>query len=257
MSKNKFLFFIIMILAVASCKKETETLSFDLGYNYFPDDSGSFVIYKVDSVLYNNFNPSQLKRYSTYYLKEIINEQFIDNLGRTAKRVERYTTDSIGKPWRLYNVWYLVKSKTNVEKVEDNIRYIKLTFPIIKNNTWRGNKYVDTKPSFINLRFNSSYSFDWTYNLTGINENYSYTDIPSNLSLSSDSTLTVLQAADSSLIQKVYSYERYARNIGLVYKEFWRLDAQINPDSIPQQNYENKTVFGFLVRQQAIDFGHE
>ncbi len=257
MSKNKFLFFIIMILAVASCKKETEILNFDLDYNYFPDDSGSFVIYKVDSVLYNNFNPSQLKRYSTYYLKEIINEQFVDNLGRTAKRVERYTTDSIGKPWRLYNVWYLVKSKNNIEKVEDNIRYIKLTFPIIKYNNWRGNKYVDTKPSFINLRFNSSYSFDWTYNLTGINENYNYTDISSNLSLSSDSTITVLQAADSSLIQKVYSFERYARNIGLVYKEFWRLDAQINPDSIPQQNYENKTVFGFLVRQQAIDFGHE
>ena len=82
------LFLFAASLLLASCKKETETVNFDLGYNYFPDDSGSFVIYKVDSVLYNNFNPAQLKRYSSYYLKEIINEQFIDNLGRTAKRVE-------------------------------------------------------------------------------------------------------------------------------------------------------------------------
>ena len=250
-SLNKILFFVIVFLFIASCKKETETVNFDLGYNYFPDDSGSFIIYKVDSVLYNNFNPAQLKRYSSYYLKEIINEQFIDNLGRTAKRVERYTTDSIGKPWNLFNVWYIVKTKTNVEKVEDNIRYIKLTFPVINDNSWRGNKYVDAKPSFMNLRFNSTYSFDWTYNITGINENYNFGEI------NSDSTLTVLQAADSSLIQKVYSFERYARNVGLVYKEFWRLDAQINPDSIPQQNYENKSVFGFLVRQQAISFGKE
>lgn len=248
---------VVFLVAMVSCKKETETVNFDLGYNYFPDDSGSYVIYKVDSILYNNFNPNNLKRYSSYYLKEIVEEQFIDNIGRTAKRLERYTTDSIGKPWVLWNVWYIVKTKTNVEKVEDNIRYIKLTFPVIKNNTWRGNKYVDTKPSFINLRYNSSYSFNWTYNITGVNENYSYTDIPSNLSLSSDSTITVLQAADSSFVQKVYSYERYAKNIGLVYKEFWRLDAQINKDSVPQENYENKTVFGFLIKQQAIDFGRE
>jgi len=240
---------------LVSCKKETASVNFDLGYNYFPDDSGSYVIYKVDSVLYNNFDVNNLKRFSSYYLKEIITEQFIDNLGRTARKVERYTTDSLNHNWRFSNVWYIVKTDRNIEKVEDNIRYIKLTFPVIKNNTWRGNKYVDTKPSFINLRFNSTYSFDWTYSITGINENYTFSDAGE--TLSSDSTLTVLQAADSSLIQKVYSFERYARNIGMVYKEFWRLDAQINPDSIPQQNYENRTVFGFLVRQQAIAHGKE
>lgn len=251
MTVNKLFFFCMAVLTIASCKKETATVNFNLGYEYFPDDSGAYIIYKVDSVLYNNFDPRNLKRYSTSYLKEIITEQYIDNLGRTAKKVERYTRDSINQQWRFYNVWYLVKNKTNIEKVEDNIRYIKLTFPVIKNNTWRGNKYVEIKPSFINLRYNSTYSFDWTYNITGVNENYNFGDI------NSDSTLTVLQAADSSLIQKVYSYERYAKHIGLVYKEFWRLDAQINPDSVPQQNYENKTVFGFLVKQQAIAFGKE
>ena len=251
MTVNKFIFFCIAIFIIASCKKETATVNFNLGYEYFPVDSGSYIIYRVDSVLYNNFDPSNFKRFSTSYLKEIVKEQYIDNLGRTAKRLERYTRDSINKPWSLYNVWYIVKNKTNVEKVEDNIRYIKLTFPVIKNNSWRGNKYVETKPSFINLRYNSTYSFNWTYNITGINERYSFGDI------NSDSTLTVLQAADSSLIQKVYSFERYAKNIGMVYKEFWRLDAQINPDSVPQQNYENKTVFGFLVKQQAIAYGKE
>jgi hypothetical protein len=196
-----------------------------------------------------------LKRYSTHYLKEIITEQFTDNLGRTARKIERYTTDSLNHYWRLNNVWYMVKTERNVEKIEDNIRYIKLTFPVIINNTWQGNKYVETKPSFMNLRFNSTYSFDWTYEIKGVNQNYTFTDAGN--TLTSDSTLTVLQAADSSLIQKVYSFEKYAKNIGMVYKEFWRLDAQINPDSIPQQNYENKTVYGFLVKQHAIAYGKE
>jgi hypothetical protein len=69
----------------------------------------------------------------------------------------------------------------------------------------------------------------------------------------SDSTLTVLQVADSSNVQKVFSVEKYSKNIGLVYKELWRLDAQL----VDGQTYENNAVFGFILRQYAIEYGKE
>jgi uncharacterized small protein (DUF1192 family) len=59
--------------------------------------------------------------------------------------------------------------------------------------------------------------------------------------------------ADSSNVQKVYSVEKYAKNIGLVYKELWRLDAQLVDD----QKYEDNAVFGFILRQYAVDSGKE
>ena len=83
--------------------------------------------------------------------------------------------------------------------------------------------------------------------MTEINGNYSAGAI------NSDSTITVLQAADSSNVQKVYSVERYAKNIGLVYKELWRLDAQL----VDNQTYENNSVFGFILKQYAIQYGKE
>jgi hypothetical protein len=244
---KKILYLCLVVLVIASCKKETETIDFDYGYNYFPDDSGSYVIYKVDSVLYNDFDPSNLKRTSSEYLKEVVTEQFVDNLGRNAKKIERFVTDSLHLPWRPVNVSYFVKNITNVERVEDNIRYIKLTFPIAVGNTWRGNKYNELNHfPYTDLKFTTT-NFDWNYTLKEVNATYN------SGSVFSDSTLTVLQVADSSNVQKVFSVEKYSKNIGLVYKELWRLDAQL----VDGQTYENNAVFGFILRQYAIEYGKE
>jgi hypothetical protein len=244
---SQLLIGVLSIMLAVSCKKETETINFDIGYNYYPDDSGSYVIYKIDSVIYNNFDPNNLKRISSLYLKEIITEDFIDNLGRNAKKIERYTTDSLGHPWKIDRVWYFIKNKTNVEQVEDNIRYIKLLFPMIESNIWKGNKYNLTNHfPFTDLKFTTS-NFDWNYRVTGVNGNYT------NGNIATDSVVTILQAADSSDVEKVYSLERYARNIGLVYKELWRLDAQL----IDNQDYEEHAVFGFILKQSAIKYGKE
>ncbi|MBK6275801.1 MAG: hypothetical protein IPF58_14415 [Saprospirales bacterium] len=47
--------------------------------------------------MYNDFffnsDPAQYQRSTSYFLKEKITEQFIDNLGRTARKIERYVTD--------------------------------------------------------------------------------------------------------------------------------------------------------------------
>jgi len=45
-------------------------------------------------------------------------------------------------PWLLKNVWYSVKTDKNVERVEENIRYIKLIFPIRNNAKWDGNALI-------------------------------------------------------------------------------------------------------------------
>ncbi|HQV79277.1 MAG TPA: hypothetical protein PLJ42_12135 [Chitinophagales bacterium] len=244
----KLNFIVLLFATIVSCKKETEVVQFDFGYNYFPDDSGKYVIYKVDSVIFNDFDPSNLKRFSTQFVKEIVTEEFIDNLGRKAKKLERYISTDTTQPWQFWNVWYFIKNKTNVEQVEDNIRYVKLIFPLKIDDSWHGNKYFETNHfPFLDLRYTTT-NFDWEYKLTEKDALYS------NLNFSSDSTLTILQIADSSNVQKVYSLERYSRNVGLVYKELWRLDAQLLNDT---QTYENNSKYGFIVYQRAIRFGKE
>lgn len=234
-----------LIIFTISCKKnQTDTIDYDYGYNYFPDDSGHYIIYKVDSVLYNDFNKTVV--YRTIYLKEKIGEQFLDNLGRKSKKILRYYSDSLYNEWELYNVEYFVKTTQYLERVEENLRYIKLVFPNDKNLKWLGNRYITIPPPFI-LDSTNYYLNDWKYT---IKERDKYYDNGFKIF---DSTLMVTQIQDSTAIFKTYSVEKFARNIGLVYKEFWMVTGEINIGS----PWEDRAEKGFILRQYAIDYGKE
>jgi hypothetical protein len=235
---------IVSISILQSCKKETDISDYDIGYNYLPDDSGSFVIYKVDSVIYNDFDNS--RRYSTIYLKEKIGEQFTDNLGRTAKKILRYYSDTMTTEWELHNVDYLIKTQLVAERVEDNLRYIKLVFPNDVNKKWLGNKLITIPPPYI-IDTSNYFLNDWKYTIKNRDAYYD------NGTLIFDSTLLVSQIQDSSAITKTYSIERFARSVGLVYKELWIVAGQINIGA----PWEDRAEKGFILRQYAIDYGKE
>ncbi len=237
-------FITILVFLLAACKKETETLNVDLGLNYFPEDSGTYVVYKVDSTIYDDFTATVRK--STVYLKEVISKQFPDNLDRTGREINRYygTTPSSG--WQLTNVFYIVKTNKVAERVEDNLRYVKMVFPNNLNDQWLGNKYIISPPPYI-LDASNYRVDDWQYTITDKDQRYD------NSYKIFDSTMSVFHIYDSSAINKTYSMEKYARNVGLVYKELWIVTGQTNIG----QPWEDRAQKGFILRQYAIDYGKE
>ncbi|MCB0506697.1 MAG: hypothetical protein R2739_08720 [Chitinophagales bacterium] len=242
---NKILLIIFVLSALfVSCTKAVTYDEYDYGYNYLPTDSGRFVIYKVDSILYNDFDHS--RRYSSIYLKEKIGEQFTDNMGRNAKKILRYYSDTLTSNWEIFNVDYLVKTEQNVERVEDNLRYIKLTFPNDVNTKWLGNKLITIPPPYI-LDSTNYYLSDWKYTIKERDRHFN------DGFQTFDSTLLVSQIQDSTAIYKTYSIEKYARNVGLVYKELWIVTGQINIGA----PWEDRAEKGFIVKQYAIDYGKE
>jgi hypothetical protein len=83
--------------------------------------------------------------------------------------------------------------------VEDNIRFIRLAFPVSYSKTWNGNAY-NTLPY----------------------EEYYYSEIsePTTLgAFSFDSTLLVTQTEFISLINRIIKKERYAFEVGLIFKQ--------------------------------------
>jgi hypothetical protein len=193
--KNVIYIFLVVAVVFSACKKD-EKIEVDQGYDYFPLKAGHTIIYDVDSIVYDDFTQTV----DTFYfqLKEVVESSFIDGQSREAWRLERYKkTDTTN--WQIHQVWTAVRTMTTAEKVEENLRIIKLTFPIRNNKTWDGNSY------------NSLASREYRY--TEINE-------PAQVgSISFEETVQVLQGDDENLIEKYYAEERYARHIGLVYKE--------------------------------------
>ena len=210
-----------------SCKKDTTPLP-DMGYNYFPNDVGRYVVYDVDSLVYNdaNLNPNtHLAPVDTFrfQIKEKITSVFSDNLNRPTLRLERFVkiySDTLSynqMPWKFRNVWTENRTTSTAEKVEENVRYIKLAFPVKENQTWNGNAQN------YNQEMNYYYAFyDQRIKVGGVFY---------------DSALQVIQYDDGGGIfteRQLYT-EKYARNVGMIYKQ------EINVFSQPFAGWNNLT----------------
>ncbi|MDQ3047969.1 MAG: hypothetical protein M3R27_10505 [Bacteroidota bacterium] len=200
---------------VASCKKDNGAPP-DMGYNYFPDQPGNYVIYNVDSFYYDDFyDPTTIDTFK-FQLKEKIESVFMDNQGRPTLRLERYVryyNESIpynSLPWILRDVWSANKNMRVAEKVEENVRYVRLSFPVKETQTWDGN----------------------AQNTEGeMNYSYRFFDVSRTIgNILFDSVLQVDQQDINNLIEKRFYIEKYARNVGLVQKHVIDIQSQPNPD---------------------------
>ncbi len=234
----KLLSFICLVGILASCKKDEETKELDLGYDYIVEDIGSYIVYQVDSIIYNDFDASI--RNVSLQIKEKIVENFKDNLDRDAHRVERYVRENAEADWHLNRTYYLVKQERACEKVEENLRFVSFVFPPKQNLEWEGNRFIEAVD-------NNKYLADWTYKLTTVNT-------PATINgVNYDNTATVLLRDRETQIEKVFAKEIYARGVGMVYKEWWYLETQNNFE----KPWLEKAEKGYVVKIQAIEHGRE
>lgn len=228
------------VLLLSRCSSKTEQLLIEEGYQYFPTDTGFYTIYNVDSVLYSSFLSGGVDTISCQ-LKEVLSNSFIDNEGREAVTVRRYVryNDSINWSDIVPTVWYVVKTTSKAERMEGELRFIKMVFPITENRTWNGNIYLDTLKSDLEMYKNWQY----TYNNLYTNKTYN--------GLNFDSTITINQNNYEDQINKNLSTEIYAKNVGLVFREQWILKS-INTPTVWPYDAED----GYTVTQTIIDYKH-
>lgn len=226
MKNIKKLYFIFIIFFLFSCEKDKPITEEDMGYAYFPDDVGKWIIYDVREIRHDD--TMGIHDTFFYQIKEVIESKFIDNENRETMRIERYIknyNDSIpydSMQWTIKDVWYANLTHNTAEKVEENIRYLKLKFPIRENYSWDGNIYNTHK--------------EW---------DYTYKDVHHPKVIQGflfDSTVTVQQRDILNLIEREYAYEIYAKNIGMVYKVCDTLKTKVNGDIIKGRELIMKVV---------------
>ncbi len=239
-SKISALCFALGMLLMFSACDETSDFEIDYKYGYYPAELGHYVIYNVDSIVYND-NTSSVDSFH-YQVKHVIDSTFPDNEGREAYRLVRYKRADESQPWSLIDVWSFVPTTNTLEVSEENVKFVKLLFPPKKDQTWDGNKYVNEDDNWWFWK-----PIPWEYTVTEL-------DVPMIIGqLQFDSTLTVLQQDEESLIQKVNSVEKYAKNVGLIYKYFLALDKSKGDISRPWTDPD----FGFIFTMTIVEYGQE
>lgn len=216
--KLQALLITIIVLCFPSCKKSTETIAASPAVTYFPLEIGKYITYKLDSTIFINFG--ERDTVISYEVMDKVDAKFIDNSGRPAYRILRSIRTDASQQWQANNTFMAVYGEKGVEYIENNLRFLKLVDPVTNGFTWKGNSYIET----------GSFTSDVNY-LDGWNYTYDSVNVPLTLNQQLiDSTIKVVQAdeffgddpSSGSAVygEKNYSVEKYAKGIGLVFKDF-------------------------------------
>ena len=248
-----FLILLCLVIVVTSCKKTIHLPATSLTDYFLTLQAGKYATYRLDSL--NFYYYGQLDTVTSYLAKDSVESSFVDGSGNTAWYVTRYLSDTTGSSWYATETYTVTPSQQKIEMTEENLRFIKLAFPMQEAFSWTGNTYLPYAP------YQDFFDYSDDSHLTLGNWNYTYHSVNKPYTLGSqswDSTLTVLQENDSinvpildpnSFASRTYWSETYAKHIGLVYRhtEMWEYQPP-TPDGT-QTGYK----IGFQLTMRLID----
>jgi hypothetical protein len=232
---------VLALCIFPSCKKANNNYTLNYEYNYFPLDSGNYIIYNVDSITYN-FNGVTYQRDTVrFQWMRVVGDTFYDNQNRLSYKLYYYRRpDSTYSNWTIDRVWWATLTTTNVQVQEDDLRFIKLVFPPALNETWNGNLYIPSPP-------NDQYTVfqNWNYYYENIDTTFLLNGLTFN------NSLIVSEVNQENLLNKTLRTEVYRQNVGMIYEEWEALSKQnVNADWITGPEA------GFRIRMYAWQY-HE
>ena len=238
---------LFLSIQLAGCDKKNDDFASDAVTDYFSLQTGKYILYRLDSTRYDGAN--LVETVVSYLAKDTVEGPATDNLGRAGWRVVRYLLDTSNNYWQPMLTYHVIPSRENIEVNEANFRFLKLTLPIKEGRSWRGNGYLPDNPYESIYEFSNDEDMqDWEY---------TYQDVGASVTINNknyDSTITVVQIADSTNLpiqpnipaSKTYWVEKYAKGIGLVFKEVYIWEYQ-PPTNVPAYKQ------GFAIRMTIID----
>jgi hypothetical protein len=243
---NRFNLYIFALLVFGvflnSCTSETEELDEStFGYDYFPLSAGKSWVYQSDSIVYSSVG--SVRDTFKSFIKEEVGEAFVDLTGQKVYKIDRFFKRNESDSWSRLNTWTSSVDKTNAIRTEENIRFIKLVFPVKEGLRFDGNIFVDQDLKIeVGGEMVEAYK-NWEHRITSL-------DTPIKYKGQDINALEVNLVDETSIIDRRKVIEYYAKEIGLVFKEMIILDSD---GSKPNDPWETKAKKGFIHRLTLID----
>ncbi len=204
---NRFFVGIVALMLLVACNRNSpdNTIEPSLGKEYYPIKVGSMWEYTVDSIAYDDNGSTQAIDTFAYEYKEQVTDKFIDDLGNETFLISRWFRANDTLNWEQSRNFTTRLIDNRVERVEEDVRLVKLLFPLKSRNSWNGNMYNNRDfQSFRVVSFKVPYVFNTTtYNSVVIEE--------SNI---------------VNFIEEITRYAHYAEGVGLVQLKYDSLNTQ-------------------------------
>lgn len=142
MKNNILLFLYVLLLSFASCKRVEDPEP--NGPSYAPLEIEKYIIYDVTNLSHDAFKE---RTDTTYFqIRETIESDFLDNAGNTVYKTLVETSEDSGSNWIFLRYATFERDGYSYQRVEDDIRKVKLGFPLKERKSWDANQ-MNTSPS--------------------------------------------------------------------------------------------------------------
>lgn len=217
------------LLLAGGCKK-SETPNYTDVREYYPMKTGKYITYKLDSTNYIGYTVTPT--ITSYFVRDLVDAEITDNLGRKSYRVVRFIKDSLNQPaWRNNNTFMVTPLAKSVEYVENNLRFIRLQNPLTDGFEWPGTSYISDN----NGNPASQFYAGWRYHYSNIGQPFAV------FSTTVQNTISIKQADDTggfpsdpaAYSDRNFGVEVFAKDLGLIYKEFLHWSYQPPSGGLP------------------------
>ncbi len=240
------------LLFLVACKRTTETLETMSLSDLLPASKGKFITYRVDSLVFDNNTPVTKR----YQFKHSFDSLATDNLNRPMWIVNTFINDSLASgPWIQRGQYTITLLDKQAEVNENNLRVIKVKLPVKENFTWPGNIFLPDRPY---NSYGTNFSIDlWDFIYTSVSSSekigpFNLTDVTTIIQADESRGVPVVDRTKYASQER--SIEKYAKGIGLVYREHYVWENQPNERSSgtpPVTTFDPRYV-GFGIRMWMV-----
>lgn len=244
------LFGVLLLTALTGCesKSEFETPLPRLGSTYMPLSIGKFIEYEADSIIYDP-QPNKVIKIDTirFWSRDVITDSLRDASGQLTYTIEHFERKDTTQTWQIKRVWSAAHAVDYVERSEENLRYLKMPQIFQEKTNWNAHVFINTDLE-IKVADEAILPFSkrWFFNIESFGKaetlnNQIYSDV-----------LTIKGQIDTRIFnERRYTLEKYAKGIGLIFKEIYILDSQNINTSL---SWEQRAERGFILRLKATRF---
>ncbi len=212
-----------LAFTVVSCEEGTVIPPSDSPETYHPLGVGKYWIYQVDSLMYDDLGDVLCP--TSGFVREELTSVLSEEALTTVYVLERSYKREESDPWTITDIWTLTQGRDFIQRSEENLRFVKMKTPLRVGNTWEGNQFESDLILTVKDEAIAIYK-NWAYEVleVGVQEQIG--------GVNYDDLLVLQQADDENLIERRFSIEKYARDVGLVYREMEIYDSQCNDNPV-------------------------
>ncbi|MBZ4192265.1 hypothetical protein [Niabella beijingensis] len=249
---KRFFVFVLLSFVINACSNKKEVLQVEDISGYLPVNVGKYMVYRIDSTVFPR--SGTVTEVHKYRVKHTITQEIADNAGRKTYVVERLINNEAGTgTWVGNGTYFITPGERSVDVIDNNMRVTVLQGPLRTGFSWKGNSKLPLNPYDDLYQFNiagqamNAWNFSYTAFGDMSYQGQTYKDVWT--VLQQDETLGLPPTSTTILGYKEFSTEKYAKGIGLVFKDFqlYQYEDGSNVD-FPEAHYT-----GFGITMWMID----